>query len=605
MLKIFLILFSFAIFYGCSTQKETTLSDDSNNNLSAPRNPTSQDKKRALDHFINGTIAESKGDFATAILEYQDALRIDPNAGIFYALAKNYFTLKKIPIALQNAKRAIEWDSTEINYYELLADIFSGARQFDSAAVVLEKMLLIDSANISAAFKLARIYENNKPLKAIGIYQDISNRIGPEWSVLIRIAELYEKLGEFDKSAEAIEELLSIDPSNTSLQKLLADFYMRSESFSRADSIYTDILELTPDDLDARERKAQLYLQQDKWEEASEQYSYILDQDEVPLDVKIRIGASYFQRSLKDSVLLPITKEFFIKINNDTTDWQVKMYLGAIALNEKDNDEAIKNFETVTRLANWNVDAWIQLGGLYFDNQKYPEAEAVMNEAIESFPQDFAVNLILGLALAQQDKHTQAREYLKTSVDLNPNDINALSAYAYTLNQLKESEKAIEFLNKALNIKPDDVNLLGTLGLIYDSQEKWIECDSVYQKALQIDSENALVNNNYAYSLAERGVNLDEALEMAQLAIEKDPENSSYLDTIGWVYFKLGDYIKAKKYIEKSIEFAGEKAVQLEHLGDIVYMMGNKIEAQELWQQAFDLDATNDKLKLKIETGEI
>ena len=129
--------------------------------------------------------------------------------------------------------------------------------------------------------------------------------------------------------------------------------------------------------------------------------------------LKINIGANYFNKAITDSSILPIAKSFFTKLDEDTTDWQIKMYLGAIALSEGNDSVAIENFKFVTENANWNVAAWVRLGGLYFDNRKYDEAEVVMSEAVISFPEDFYVNLILGLSLAQQSKHIEAEKYLK------------------------------------------------------------------------------------------------------------------------------------------------------------------------------------------------
>ena len=173
------------------------------------------------------------------------------------------------------------------------------------------------------------------------------------------------------------------------------------------------------------------------------------------------------------------------------------------------------------------------------------------------------------------------------------------------MERAEEMKKSVKYLSKALKISPDNVNLLGTLGLIYDGLEDWKACDSTYEKALSLDSTNALVNNNYAYSLSERGIRLDDALKMAEIAIKAEPLNSSYLDTIGWVYFKLGKYEKAKEYIEKAIKVGGESSVMLEHLGDIIYMLGNKVQAKKMWEKSLSLDSTNSKLKLKIEKGEI
>lgn len=600
---LFLIFVGFLFSFGCSSNQEITKTKIA---TKSEIDRADQDfKKKAMDHFINGSIAEAKGDFATAVLEFQDALNLDPSAGVYYALGKNYYNLNKLSLAIQNSRKAVELNPNQIEYFVLLSNVYSTAKQFDSAAETLENALQLDSTDVELYYKLARLYESSKPLKAIETYEKVIAIIGPDWNVLIRVAELYEKLGNLDAAVSSIEKLISLDPANVSLQKILIDFYQKSNKPDNALEVVNDILELTPDDLDARERKAQILISQEKWDLAADEYNYILKQKNVPLEIKVRIGASYFNRSLKDSSLTKVTKEFFQTIDKDTLDWQVKMFLGAVAINEKRDSAAIEYFKVTTDLARWNVDAWIRLGGLYFDNKKYEEAVKVMDEAIELFPDDFTINLILGLSLAQLDKHSEAKPYLKKSVELNPNDLNSLSSYAYTLSQLKENDLAINYLKQALTIKPDDVNLLGTLGLIYDAMKMWTECDSVYERALQIDSQNALVNNNFAYSLSERGERLKDALTMAEIAIAADPNNTSYLDTIGWVYFKLGNYSEAKDNLEKAIEIGGERAVMLEHLGDIMFKLGDTQKAKLLWQKSYDLDTTNVTLKSKIDKGEI
>lgn len=595
------------LFTGCSSTQNSikNIEEIQNDEQISDTVNTSDAKSKAMEYFINGSVFETKGNYASAILEFQDALKYDTSAGIYYALGKNYYYLGKTPQALLNARKAVSMNPGQIEYKSLLADIFSSASQFDSAAVVLEQMIAQDSSSLTSYYRLARIYENSKPLSAVKIYRKLTDIIGPDWNVLIRIADLYEKMGKIDEAASTINELLKIDPGNSSLYKLLIDDYTKAENYDKAMEAANDLLQMNPGDLEAREKKAQIYLKKGDWESAANEYSYILDKPGIPLDAKIRIGASYFMQSLKDSSLTPLAKEFFEKIDKDTTDWEVKMYLGAIAINQHQDSVAIDNFRQVTRMAGWNVQAWVRLGGLYFDNRKYDEAVKVMDEAIQLFPDDFTVNLILGLSLAQSNKNSDAKPYLKKAVELNPTDVNALSAYGFTLSQLKENDEAVKYLNQALKISPDDVNLLGTLGLIYDGLEKWEACDSTYEKALNIDSTNALVNNNYAYSLSERGIELDKALKMAEIAVKAEPLNSSYLDTIGWVYFKLGKYEKAKEYIENAIKVGGESSVMLEHLGDITYMLGNKDKAKQMWEKSLSLDSTNNRVKQKIEKGEI
>ncbi|HSD63783.1 MAG TPA: tetratricopeptide repeat protein [Ignavibacteriaceae bacterium] len=602
-----IIAISMLIIFGCSSSHETTGSDEVIQNDEQLTEPvsSSDNKTKAMEFFINGSIYETKGDYANAVLEFQDALKYDTSAGIYYALAKNYFFLRKVPQSLQYAKKAVKLNSDQLEYQSLLADIFSYASQFDSAAVVLENMIEKDSTSLTSYYRLARIYEESKPLSAIKIYKKLLNFIGPDWNVLTNVANLYEKMGNLDEAANTVKELLKIDPGNNSLYKLLVGYYTKSKEYDKALDEINDLLELDPDDLEAREEKAQIYLYKDDWETAAKEYSFILNKPDVSLDTKIKIGRAYFVQSLKDSTLTGVTKDFFEKIDKDTTDWEVKMFLGAIAINEHNDSTAINYFKDVTKLAGWNAQGWIRLGGLYFDNKRYDEAVKVMDEAIQHFPDDFTVNLILGLSLAQSNRSSEAKPYLEKAVRINPSDITALSAYGFTLNQLKENDEAIKYINKALQIDPKNVSLLGTLGLIYDGQQDWTACDSVYEKALSIDSSNALVNNNYAYSLSERGIKLDEAFKMAQIALKAEPLNSSYLDTMGWIYFKLGKYEEAKEYIEKAIKVGGESSVMLEHLGDITFMLGNKDQAKKIWEKSFSLDSTNNRVKIKIEKGEI
>ena len=133
---------------GCAAQKQVTGTVNRDSSRTAAKRAGAENG--ALNHFIDGSIAEAKGDYSGAILEFQDALRLAPNAGIYYALAKNYLALNKLSLAMENARKSIQLDSTQVDYYNVLADIYLAGRQNDSAAVVLNKTIKLDSANINA-----------------------------------------------------------------------------------------------------------------------------------------------------------------------------------------------------------------------------------------------------------------------------------------------------------------------------------------------------------------------------------------------------------------------------------------------------------------------
>lgn len=597
-LKYFLI--AAFLFSGCTAERIAVKKPKERQQLSE------QEKKAlALSHFINGTLLDVKDEYEAAITEYKWASALDPKAGIYYCIAKDSYIIGKYDEALVNINKAVKKDSINEAYSDMLGDILIANNKKDSAITVYEYWIARDSASLNANYKLAKLIESAKPQDAIKIYKKIIDNNGPIWDVLVRLAELYEKSNNLKEAINVAEKMREIYPSELSINKVLIELLEKNNDFEKAMSLTNDLIELTPNDLILRETKANLYIDLNDWVKASEEFNYILNSKEVGSQDKIKIGAAYFTHSLKDTLLLPVSKEIFTKLDKDTTAWEVKMFLGSIAVDQKNYAEAYKNYKSVTELASWNLDGWNRLGGLYYENQKYSEAVSVLQEAIKIFPEEYSINFLLGISLAQSSRYSEAKPYLYKSVQMNEKDVNTLSAYAYTLNSLKESEEAINYFNLALQINKNDANILGTLGLIYNGMKRYTECDSVYQRALTIDSTNALINNNFAYSLSERGIELEKALRMIKIALKAEPSNSSYLDTEGWIYYRLGEYEKAEKQISKAIELSGAKSTLYDHLGDIYYKLGQKSKAVEMWQKAYDLDKNNNEIKLKIDKGEL
>ncbi len=599
MKNILTYIFILIIAVGCSSN----INKESSAKAEAQIESTTVDKDKAMEHFIDGTMAEQKGKYAEAILEFQDALKYDPQPGIKFALAKNYYRLGKFSLAYKFANSAVKEDSTNIEFNALLAQLYQAANKPDSSAVVYNRIISIDSTNTTAYYNLGMLYENEKPIQALEVYNKLLDVTGPEWNVLIKIADLNERLGNVDETIETVEDLAKLDPSNLDLQKLLIESYLKSENYDKALNLSDEMLAAFPDDYSLIELKANALLRNGDVKESLQEYLQFIDNDAIPLDSKIRIGVHFLSESDKDSLILASTKKIFTRLDKDTTNWQVKMYLGEISLLEKNDSLAVLYLEDAADLASWNVELWMRLGGLLFDTGRYEKAAEEMSEAVSNFPDEFSLNFILGLSLAQEDNHEEAEPYLEKAATINPNDIFALSAYAFTLNRLDKQDEALRYLKKAAKVDPNDLQVLTIMGSIYDAQKDWSKVDEIYERALSIDQTNPLVLNNYAYSLASRGKKLDDALDMVNDALEMDPENPSYLDTKGWIYFQMGDYEEAKEFVEQANELDEGNAEIMEHLGDIYFKLDNKEKAITLWKKASSLIDDNQEIKNKIEKG--
>lgn len=599
--KILLIYTSFLL-ASCSSDvvKERNLNSNSDQSFSAL-----QSKKLAQEKFIAGSLLELKGQFAEAIKEYLEAVKYDPQSGINYAIAKNYYRLNKLSTALTYSQKAVENEPKNTEYLTLQASIYTSSHLEDSAAAVYDKIIRLDSTNVTSYYNLAQLTEAKKPTVALSYYKKIIEMIGPEWTVLVRIADINERMGNINETITTVEELIKLNPSDLLLQKLLIESYIKIKDYEKALSKVNESLTSFPEDESLIDLKGRIFIQQGKWQDASDVYMKLVKSKNISIEDKLKIGTSFYFQSEKDSTTLNIAKQIFLEVSRDTSDWQVNAYLGEIELRGHKNESAIEYFKTAAKLAEWNAQVWVRLGGLLFDTKKYKDAIEYMSKASEKFPNDFAVNLIYGLSLSAENQHLKAKEAFEKAFKINPDDVTVLSALGYTLNQLKNDKEALVHLNKALIIEPNNIQVISVLAMIHESQKEYQISDSLYTSALKIDSANVLIMNNFAYSLAERNIRLQEALTMSKKAIDAEPKNSSYLDTIGWIYFRLGDYKKAKKNIEEAVKIENKNATLLDHLGDVHFKLGEKIKAVEFWKNAFEIDSTKTSIKMKIEKGEL
>ena len=165
---------------------------------------------------------------------------------------------------------------------------------------------------------------------------------------------------------------------------------------------------------------------------------------------------------------------------------------------------------------------------------------------------------------------------------------------------MKQYDLAMSYYQKSQKIEPNSTSLMHSMAILYDAIKEWNKSDEIYIDLINVDSLDAQALNNYAYSLVERNENLNKALKMAKKAISLEPKNASYLDTIGWIYFKLNKIDKAKEYLESSLEIVKDNSVVLEHLGDVLMKDNKQKEAIDYYKRALALDKDNPKLIKKV-----
>ncbi len=545
---------------GCGSSKQTE--------KQAPE----PNRELALQHYLEGSMLDQKEDYANAILEYQEALLYDNDPAVYYALSKDYSILGKHALAAQMGKEAVKLSPNNRTYHETLGSIFVNAREIDNAISEFEEVVRIDSDYVDGWHNLAGLMEFRKPLRALELYHEILNRFGTNWDVYYQMMQIYSTLGKLDKAIGSLKGMLALDPGNFEVKKTLGDMYLQTDSVDAALRVYDDLVELQPNDLELRAAIAHAFLVKQDYNNAAIQFESVMKQDTLSVEDQLRFGQVFVSFIQKDSAVLPYAKKLFNQIERShPSDWRPHWFLGAIDNILGDDSSALEHYRKVKELAPTNPDGWVGIASAYYDAGKFDDAAAVLTEAEKNIPQEFRIKFLLGITYQRMHKTEEAASMLEDAVQLNAKSIEALSS----------------------------------LGLVYDELKRHEDSDSVYERALRIDGHNHLVLNNYGYSLAERGIQLDRALKMAAEAVHAQPANQSYLDTYGWVFYRLERYKEAEEQIRKAIDLGSASPVLYDHLGDIYFKLDDKTKAVQCWEKSFQIDSTNEQVKEKIQRNKL
>jgi len=254
--------------------------------------------------------------------------------------------------------------------------------------------------------------------------------------------------------------------------------------------------------------------------------------------------------------------------------------------------------------------AAIALGSV-FERMEQPERAI---DALMKVPEDSVLKreaeIQVGMNFNQLDQLDEARAHLQALIEDDPSDLEAVIALGNILRAHEIYDDAETVYSRGLvtiaELESQHWLLLYFRGIARERLGKWELAEADFRKALELNENQPLVLNYLGYSLVDQGLKLDEALEMIRTAVELRPTDGYIVDSLGWVYFRLGRYEEAVTELERAIELRPADPVINDHLGDAYWMVGRRNEARFQWNHARDLgpDAKElPKILDKIENG--
>ena len=449
-------------------------------------------------------------------------------------------------------------------------------------------------------------------------------------SIYMSLAECYWNLNKPERSMEYLETSIEIDPRNTTIREMMAEQLFRLQDFPKSEEQYQILLDLNPGSKDYLFALGDLAKIQKKYDQAIGYYKnvYEIDNDniqalELTVDLTHRLGIydeadKLYQKLLQADSLnvnyLGAYADIQIQLNKpeqavkivkkivaiEGSSIESLIQLGVLYNETEKDDEAIATFQEIFKQDSTNTAGLHFLSTIHRENKEYGKAQSYADKMIIAFPENPQGFINSALIALDQNDNKQAINILSPAAADFPDDYSIQYLLGMSYNIDSNFKMAAVFLDNARQISPHSRNTLHLLAIVNDNLNNWYISDGIYQQLIQTDSTDAQAFNNYAYSLVERDERIELAKKYSHNAIELAPDQAAYLDTYGWILFKMGNTNEAHKYIEKSLEIDNENAEVLKHMGDILIKMKKYTEAIEYYHKALSLDPENQELINKV-----
>lgn len=256
------------------------------------------------------------------------------------------------------------------------------------------------------------------------------------------------------------------------------------------------------------------------------------------------------------------------------------------------------------------VDAILLSAGLLESLERYELATETYNRIPRDDPAFAAAELGRAEALRQSGKTEAAIEVMEQLTRLEPDNPSVFVTLGDTLRELQRYDAASKAYDAAIGLfeEPNRAQwiLYFARGITHEREDRWIEAEADFRKALDLNPGQPQVLNYLGYSYVEMGENYDEALAMIEQAVAAQPNSGYIVDSLGWVQFRLGQYREAVVNLERAAELMAVDPVVNDHLGDAYWAVGRKVEAEFQWKRALSFDPEEEdaaRIRRKLEVG--
>ena len=530
----------------------------------AAQAPTARDTARTTPagNYLAGRQANLDRDADAAATYFRAALRTDQrNSELLEMTFYSVLADGEVDEAVKLAERLLQLDRNNRNAQLVLGVHSLKLKQYKDAKTHFGQAAHGQVNDLIGT--LLSAWSSFAANDAKGAVDAIDKVTGPEWYSLFKDmhAGLILDLANNKKdAAKRLEHAYKLDPSGLRFMQSYAGFLSRNGSRDEAIKLYDEFDKQQPRYPLAVEAMAQL--------RKDEQLPRIVDTAQAgAAEALYELGAVLGRR--EDEMSLA---------NRGLAYLQLALYL--------EPNHAL---------------ALISLGDLY-EAMKKPELAIKIYERVPAAsPLKRNAEIQLGIDLDTLERTDDAKKHLERLITKQPEDMEAILALGGILRERMQYEACGDVYSKAVAQlpKPDRSQWMTFYfrGICFERAKQWAKAEGDFKKALDLYPDQPHVLNYLGYSWIDQGLHLDEAMAMIKRSVEQRPDDGYIVDSLGWAYYRLGNYEEAVKHLERAVELKPVDPTINDHLGDVYWKVDRVLEAKFQWSHARDLKPEADELK--------
>ena len=595
-------------------------------------------KAQALYEFMVARRLEASGDTAGALAALERARKFDPQAGEISAeIAGYYFRQNRATEAVAAAEQALKLDQDNVEAHNILGSVYStwseggappGQTATSTRAVAIEHLTAIFNTPLMATnpnlqMMLGRLQLRAgkadlalpilekvaqqapwaaEPLLLLYEAQVAQGQIAEAEQSLIQaaavhpryfpqLAQFYERVGNWPDAASAYEQAIagSRQPSRDLQIRYAAALINMEGGAAKARGVLQELLTASPNDtrvlymLSSAERSAG----DEKAAEATARRILATDPTHVGgLRALVAVLFDRFDYKQIVEVVTPLVKDPSRAKGREFEGAAVLVQLGIAQQQLAQWDASIAAFSAAKTLTpdDSEVDAYLVQANL--TARRFDRAEVVAREALARDPDQPRMVRLRAQALLKGGKAAEANRLLEDGVAKQPGSREFLVGLADLYAEQKRTADALRVLEQARLAFGDDDALSMRIASVYEAGGRLADAEKEWRRLIAEDPLNADAMNSLSYMLAEKGLRLPEAVDLAQRALKVGPRNPAFLDTLGWALFKQGRADEAADPLAKAAGILTGNSVIQDHHGDVLEQRGRHAEAVAAWQRA-------------------